>query len=60
MASSSARLSTPEGPGCVRRAEPPCTGHWVAEDASEEMLAALTEFPASYRDGSAVSAVSAP
>jgi len=38
----------------------PGTGHWVAEDAPEEMLAALTEFLAPYRDGSAVSAVSAP
>jgi pimeloyl-ACP methyl ester carboxylesterase len=28
----------------------PGTGHWVAEEAPEEMLAALTEFLASYRD----------
>ena len=28
------------------------TGHWVAEDAPEEMLAALTEFLAPYREGS--------
>ena len=26
-------------------------GHWVAEQAPEEMLAALTEFLAPYRDG---------
>jgi pimeloyl-ACP methyl ester carboxylesterase len=38
----------------------PGTGHWVAEDAPGEMLAALTAFLAPYRDGSAVSAVSAP
>ena len=31
----------------------PGTGHWVAEDAPEEMLAALTAFLAPYRDGSA-------
>ena len=30
----------------------PGTGHWVAEDAPEEMLAALTAFLAPYRDGS--------
>jgi pimeloyl-ACP methyl ester carboxylesterase len=29
----------------------PGTGHWVAEEAPEEMLAALTEFLAPYRDG---------
>jgi len=28
----------------------PDTGHWVAEQAPEEMLAALTEFLAPYRD----------
>lgn len=28
-------------------------GHWVAEEAPEEMLAALTAFLAPYRDGSA-------
>ena len=38
MSSSSAPLSTPEGPG---------SGHWVAE----ELLAALTEFLAPYREG---------
>ena len=42
MSSSSAPLSTPEGPG---------VGHWVAEEAPEEMLAALTEFLAPYREG---------
>ena len=26
-------------------------GHWVAEQAPEEMLAALTEFLAPYREG---------
>ena len=31
----------------------PGTGHWVAEDAPEEMRAALTSFLAPYRDGSA-------
>jgi pimeloyl-ACP methyl ester carboxylesterase len=30
----------------------PGAGHWVAEQAPEEMLAALTEFLAPYRDGS--------
>jgi pimeloyl-ACP methyl ester carboxylesterase len=29
----------------------PNTGHWVAEDAPEEVLAGLTEFLAPYRDG---------
>jgi pimeloyl-ACP methyl ester carboxylesterase len=28
----------------------PDVGHWVAEQAPEEMLAALTEFLAPYRD----------
>jgi hypothetical protein len=42
MSSSSASLSTPEGPG---------SGHWVAEQTPEEMLAALTEFLAPYREG---------
>ena len=32
----------------------PGTGHWVAEEAPDEMLAALTAFLSSYRDGSAV------
>jgi pimeloyl-ACP methyl ester carboxylesterase len=31
----------------------PGAGHWVAEQAPEEMLAALTAFLAPYRDGSA-------
>jgi pimeloyl-ACP methyl ester carboxylesterase len=31
----------------------PGTGHWVAEDAPEETLAALTEFLSPYRDGKA-------
>jgi hypothetical protein len=40
----------------------PDTDHWVAEDAREELLAALTEFLAPYRNGqaAAVSGVSAP
>jgi hypothetical protein len=45
MSSSSGPLSTPEGPGSVSGAP---------------NLPALTEFLAPYRDGSAVSAVSAP
>jgi pimeloyl-ACP methyl ester carboxylesterase len=32
----------------------PGAGHWVAEEAPDEMLAALTAFLASYRDGSAI------
>jgi hypothetical protein len=31
----------------------PETGHWVAELAPEEMLAALTAFLAPYREGGA-------
>jgi hypothetical protein len=31
---------TPQGPGC---------GHWVAEQAPEELLAAVTAFLAPYR-----------
>lgn len=31
----------------------PGAGHWVAEEAPDEMLAALTAFVAPYRDGSA-------
>jgi len=42
MSSSSTRLPTPEGPGC---------GHWVAEQAPEELLAALGAFLAPYREG---------
>jgi hypothetical protein len=41
MSSTSIRLPTPEGPGA---------GHWVAEQAPEEMLAALTKFLAPYRE----------
>jgi hypothetical protein len=26
-------------------------GHWVAEQAPDELLVALTAFPAPYRDG---------
>jgi pimeloyl-ACP methyl ester carboxylesterase len=37
----------------VRSVVVPGTGHWVAEEAPEAMLAALTEFLAPYRDGSA-------
>ena len=42
MSSSSTHLPTPEGPGA---------GHWVAEQAPEEMVAALTAFLAPYREG---------
>ena len=41
MSSTSIRLPTPEGPGA---------GHWVAEQAPEAMLAALTAFLAPYRE----------
>ena len=41
MSSTSIRLPTPEGPGA---------GHLVAEEATEEMQAALTEFLAPYRE----------
>ena len=37
----------------VQSAVIPGTGHWVAEEAPEEMLAALTAFLAPYRDGQA-------
>jgi len=37
----------------------PGVGHWVAEQAPEEMLAALTAFLAPYRDGSAAARDSA-
>ena len=78
MSSSSAPLSTPEGPGSVSGAPNlPAgftdtftsryidtgelrlhavvggDGYWVAEQAPEEMLAALTEFLAPYRGGEA-------
>ena len=36
------KRTTPEGPGA---------SHWPAEEASKEMLAALTEFLAPYREG---------
>ena len=36
----------------------PGAGHWVAEEAPDEMLAALTAFLAPYRDGRAT--VSSP
>ena len=39
----------------VQGAVIPGTGHWVAEDTPEEMLAALTSFLAAYRDASATS-----
>jgi hypothetical protein len=31
----------------------PDCGHWLAEEAPEQMLAALTAFLAPYRDGTA-------
>jgi hypothetical protein len=31
----------------------PGIGHWLAEQASDDLVAALTEFLAPYRDGSA-------
>jgi hypothetical protein len=31
----------------------PGAGHWVAEEAPDELLAALTAFLAPYRDGQA-------
>ncbi len=31
----------------------PDCGHWLAEEAPEQMLAALTAFLAPYRDGAA-------
>jgi hypothetical protein len=43
MSSSSTRLPTAQGPGA---------GHWIAELAPDQMLAALREFLAPYRDGS--------
>ena len=44
ISSSSTWLPTPEGPGI---------SHWLSEHAPEEMLAALNEFLAPYRDGEA-------
>ena len=42
MSSTSTRLPTPEVPGA---------GRWLAEEAPEEMLAALRDFLAPYREG---------
>ena len=42
MSSTSTRLPTPEVPGA---------GYCLVEQAPEEMLAALTEFLAPYREG---------
>jgi hypothetical protein len=42
MSSTSTRLPTPEGPGA---------GHRLAEEASKEMLVALTEYLAPSREG---------
>ena len=41
MSSTSTRLPTPEGPG---------VGHLLAEQAPEQMLTALREFLAPYRE----------
>ena len=41
MSSTSTRLPTPEGRGA---------GHWLAEQAPEEMLAAVKDFLTSYRE----------
>jgi hypothetical protein len=41
MSSTSSRLPTPEDPSA---------GYWLAEQASEEMVEALTEFLAPYRE----------
>ena len=38
----------------------PGAGHWVAEEAPEEMLAALTPFLAPYRDGPTARVTRAP
>jgi hypothetical protein len=38
----------------------PGAGHWVAEQAPDEMLAALAAFLAPYRDGSAAAHVPGP
>ena len=42
MSSTSTRLHSPEGS---------CSGHWLAEQVPEEMLAALIEFLVPYREG---------
>jgi hypothetical protein len=36
------------------------SGHWVAEQAPEQLLAALTEFLAPYRDAAAAAHNSSP
>jgi hypothetical protein len=55
MSSSSTRLPSPEGLGSVTDDMQSLvisrTGHFVAEQAPEEMAAALTEFLAPYREG---------
>jgi len=38
----------------------PDCGHWVAEQAPEALLAALSEFLAPYRAGAAAPAVAVP
>jgi pimeloyl-ACP methyl ester carboxylesterase len=38
----------------------PDTGHWIAEEAPEEMLAALTAFLARYRDGQEATSGASP
>jgi hypothetical protein len=47
------RVDIPEEPAAddVQTVVIPGAGHWVAEQAPEEMLAALTAFLAPYRDG---------
>jgi pimeloyl-ACP methyl ester carboxylesterase len=57
---SSPSMPTPQGPGSVSGAPNdvqtvviPGSGHWVAEEAPEPLLAALTEFLDPYRDGAA-------
>jgi hypothetical protein len=42
MSSTSTRMPTPEGL---------CSRHWLAEQAPEEMLTALTDFLAPYAKG---------
>lgn len=68
MSSSSARYPVAEGPGSVSQApQLPAgftdtftsrfveagAGHWLAEQAPDELLAALTSFLAPYRAGQA-------
>ena len=55
------QYSTGEGVGAVMKLAAddvqsvviPGVGHWIAEEAPEEVLAAVTAFLAPYRDGSA-------